>query len=65
MTQKGIVQYDVLQWAWALAKEYDTCVHCREMEQFREHISKTLTNIAENGEIDFRQLLKDLRAGDF
>ncbi len=65
MTTTGIVQYDVLQWAWNLAKEYDTCVHCREMSQFRDHVSKILTLIAEKGELDFAQLLKELRAGDF
>jgi hypothetical protein len=65
LTQKGIVQYDALQWAWTLAKEYDTCVHCTEMRQFRDHVSKILTQISEEGELDLRQLLKDLRAGDF
>ena len=65
MTQQGLVQYDALQWVWALAKEYDTCVHCREMDQFRDHISKILSQIAETGEQDFPQLLKDLRAGNF
>jgi hypothetical protein len=65
MTDSAIVQYETLQWAWNLAKEYDTCVHCREMQQFRDHIKKILDQIAESGEIDFNQLLKDLKAGNF
>ena len=65
MTDKGIIQYDALQWAWNLAKEYDTCVHCREMQQFRDHIKQILGLIAESGEIDFVQLLRELRGRDF
>lgn len=65
MTQKGIVQYDALQWAWNLAREYDSCVHCREMQQFRDHLKNILGQIAEAGEMDLVQLLKDFRAGNF
>ena len=65
MTDSAIVQYEALQWAWNLGKEYNNCEVCQEMPQFRDHIKKILGQIAESGEIDFVQLLKDLKAGNF
>ena len=59
-TQKE--QYSVLTWVWHVAKLYDEGEE-DAIQQFRDHIGKTLRNIAKSGAIDFDKLLSELKRG--
>ena len=54
----SVVQFEVLEWIWHLAKEYDCS------EEFRAHIKTIMANIAAGGAIDFSKLLQDLKEGN-
>ena len=57
LTIPHIIQYETLQWAWRLGKEYD------DVKEYRDHIAKILAQIADSGQIDFDKLRKELEQG--
>ena len=60
MSKAVIVEkFEVLQWAWHLARKYDC------PQEFRNHLKNIMTTIAEKGDIDFHQLLEELKRGDW
>ena len=56
---ESIVQHEVLEYVWHSAKNFNN------RGDFRKSIRHLLTDIADNGAINFEKLLKDLKEGNF